>query len=108
MAYVIPQKKAPLKPNSKPFKDSNYLSWLHEVKQVPCYVCNIQVGIQLHHIKRASSDPKKDNLVIHLCYEHHLGTEFSAHGTPKAFKEEYPYEMQEKRADSLYAMYKGE
>ena len=106
--YKIPQKKARLKENNQPVKKPKYLKWLHEVKQPPCAVCNTRLGINLHHVKRVSSDPKNDTLVIPLCYNHHLGTEFSAHGTPRDFREEYPYDIQKGCAEEFYEEYLNE
>ena len=95
-----------LKP--KAYKDKKYLSWLHNVKQPCCYVCNIHIGIQIHHVKERSSDLRNDNEVIPLCYNHHLGNDFSVHGTPKEFREQYPTEEQLKYAETLYMEYNNE
>jgi len=68
-------------------------------------VCNTRAGIQLHHVKESSSDNRNDNEVIPLCYNHHLGNDFSAHGTPRAFRMEYPIENQLEYASRLYSSY---
>ena len=88
-------------------KEPKFLNWLHNVKQPSCFVCNISVGISMHHIKKNSTDYRNDSLMLPLCYEHHQGTNFSVHNNPKEFKEEYPLEMQLKRALELYTEYKG-
>lgn len=103
--YSIKHHK-PIKP--KVFKDKEYLRWLHEVEQPCCLVCKSYVGVQMHHVKESSSDKRNDNEVIPLCYNHHLGEEFSVHGTARKFKQEYPLEYQLFVADSLYFKYKRE
>ncbi len=49
-------------------------------------------------------------MVIPLCgVEHHrLGTELSAHGTPKKFREVFPVQSQRNYATILYNEYKEE
>ena len=108
MNYQIPHKKHPLKQTSQPTKKPKYLKWLHEVKQPACLVCNISIGIQIHHVKESSSDRKDDTCVIPLCYHHHLGTELSPHGTPKLFKEVMPMDIQRQSASDLYKEYENE
>lgn len=105
MSWSIAHHK-PIK--EKVFKDREYMRWLHEVEQPSCIVCGTYYGIQIHHVKESSSDKRNDNEVIPLCYEHHLGNEFSAHGTSKKFKEEYPVDYQLYVADKLYLKYKKE
>jgi len=92
----------------KPKKQPKFLKWLHEVRQPPCFVCGISVGIQAHHVKEGSSDYRDDTKVIPLCHEHHLGVNFSAHGTPKAFREEYPIRYQEMIAEELFREYEND
>lgn len=87
------------------FKDKAYLSWLHEVKQPPCFVCGIHLGIQIHHVKETSSDLRNDNECIPLCYEHHLGLELSPHGSPVAFRYTFPIWEQLEFAEELYNEY---
>ncbi len=105
-------KEAQLKRNvrlkEKPLKDKAYLKWLHEVKRPHCFVCGKRNGIELHHVKDGSSDVKNDHMVIPLCgVEHHrLGTELSAHGTPKKFREVFPVQSQRNYAKILYNEYK--
>lgn len=94
-----------LKPQAH--KEPKYTEYLHENKQPPCFVCNIQVGIQMHHVKEHSNDLRNDNEQIPLCYNHHKGTEFSAHETPTAFREAYPIELQLAYAKTLYKEYKN-
>lgn len=94
-----------LKPKAQ--KQPKYLSWLHEIEQPSCFVCNIQTGIQMHHVKEHSTDPRDDSKIIPLCQLHHLGNDFSVHMTPKAFREAYPMEVQYKYAEKLYNTFKG-
>ena len=95
-----------LKPKIK--KDPAYLSWLHNVHQPRCFVCGSFCGIELHHVKKTSSDEKDDHCVIPLCGDscHRIGTIMSAHDTPVKFRAEYPIEVQKKFADNLYQQYK--
>lgn len=93
-----------LKP--KPFKDPKYLSWLHESEQPSCFVCNINTGVQMHHVKEYSSDHRDDRYIIPLCHNHHLGNELSPHGTPVEFRQVFPMRMQLEFADELYRRYK--
>lgn len=93
-----------LKP--KAIKIPKYLKWLHEVEQPECFVCHLSSGIQLHHVKRYSSDNRDDDKVIPLCYDHHLGTEFSVHNNSVEFREIYTMEEQLASAKELYTKYK--
>ena len=90
----------------KPQKDLAYLSWLHNVEQPCCMVCNIQVGINMHHVKENSTDYRDDSKIIPLCYSHHLGNELSPHGTPSVFRKIYPMEQQLEFANELFRRYK--
>ena len=108
--YKVPQKKHRLKQElPQKHKNNNYLAWLHN-QSLTCMSCGKQNGIELHHVKRYSSDPKDDRKVIPLCGVecHRLGTVLSAHGTPVKFREEYPMEYQEAYAQKLYSLYKGQ
>lgn len=93
-----------IKPKAK--KLPQYLKWLHEVKMPECFVCGSFLGVQMHHIKRSSSDYRDDTKIIPLCHEHHLGVTFSAHGTPKDFRDEYPIYMQLEYGEVLYQEFK--
>jgi hypothetical protein len=91
-------------------KDPDFLRWLHEEKKPVCMVCgkrNSQDPIELHHVKRCSSDPKNDTQVIPLCgNEHHrLGMSLSAHGTPRYFREIFSIDFQKEYANELYDEY---
>ena len=90
-------------------KEPDFLRWLHEVKQPPCFICGGYNKIELHHIKRYSSDKRDDRHVIPLCGEscHRNGTELSAHSTPKKFRDKYPMSEQLKYAKELYEEYKA-
>ena len=88
-------------------KEPKYLKWLHEVKQPSCFVCNISLSIQIHHVKEHSTDYRDDTKVIPLCMEHHLGIEFSPHGTPSSFRTIHSVEEQEAAASLLYNEYKN-
>lgn len=89
----------------QPVKDSNYLAWLHN-QQLSCFACDSRMGIQIHHVKRDSTDMRTDDKTIPLCYECHLGSKLSAHGTPKQFRELYPMDIQLEAAKLLYTRYK--
>ena len=88
-------------------KDRKYLSWLHESGQ-SCMICNVEIGLEAHHVKRDSTDKRSDDSCLILCWEHHHGTELSPHGTPKLFREMYPIEWQKNEANKLYNQYKKE
>ena len=106
--YKIPQKKCKLRSDLQQLhKEPKYLAWLHEVKQPECFACGKTNGIELHHIKEASSDKKDDRLVIPLCGVecHRLGSVLSAHGTPKKFRDTFPLDMQKEYAMALYEEY---
>jgi len=87
-------------------KEPKYLAYLH-TQNLVCFSCGKQNKIELHHIKRYSSDLKNDTHTIPLCGEecHRTGTELSAHGTPKKFRELYPMEVQIGYANELYRAY---
>lgn len=93
-----------LKPKAP--KEPAYIRWFHEVYQPPCYVCDTFFGIQFHHIKERSTDERIDSIGMPLCEEHHLGVEFSAHGTPVKFKERYPMDVQYTSAAKMYKKFK--
>ena len=95
-----------LRPKAK--KEPEYLAYLHNVKMPSCFVCNISNGIEMHHCKEASSDYRDDTKVIPLCHNHHLGNEFSAHGTPRDFRSVHPIWEQLEYANELYKEYKSE
>ena len=108
MSYKIPEKKCKLRTGTQQLhKEPNYLKWLHEVKHPECFACGKINGIELHHIKEASSDNKDDRLVIPLCGIecHRLGSVLSAHGTPKKFRDTFPFDMQKEYAMALYEEY---
>jgi hypothetical protein len=92
------------KNKSREFKYPEYLSYLHEELRPPCFICGERNGIELHHVKSSSSDPKDDRMVIPLCGEscHRNGTELSAHGTPVLFRAVYPIEDQEAFSAGMY------
>ncbi len=92
-----------LKPQA--VKDADYMAWLHN-EHLECFVCHSRQGIQIHHVKEHSTDMRTDDKAIPLCYEHHLGVDMSAHGTPGRFKELYPMKVQLEKAKSLYDRYK--
>jgi len=108
LSYKIPEKKCKLRTGTQQLhKEPNYLKWLHEVKHPECFACGKINGIELHHIKEASSDNKDDRLVIPLCGIecHRLGSVLSAHGTPKKFRDTFPFDMQKEYAMALYEEY---
>lgn len=85
-----------------------YIKWFHEVYQPSCFVCGSLVGVQFHHIKEHSSDERDDMFGLPLCYEHHLGNEFSPHGTPVKFKKVYPMVIQHAWSLEMYNKYLSE
>ena len=99
-----------IKKKSKPFKDKEYLAWLHN-QELKCFACGgyatMDDGIELHHVKETSSDKRNDNEVIplHGIKCHRLGVELSAHLTPKKFRETFPVGAQLKYAKELYNRY---
>jgi len=99
--------KAVLKPKAKVSKeDRKYLSWL-QLQGFSCIVCE-SYDVEMHHVKRDSTDKKNHKRLIPLCKEHHtMSAEFSVHGTPKKFRETYPMEFQYKLADKIYKEYKN-
>ena len=94
-----------LKP--KPQKNKDYLSWLHNQEDIVCFSCGKQNGLEAHHVKEFSSDVKDDTKVLMLCGNecHRLGMKLSPHGTPKAWREIYPMNMQLDYANELYRRY---
>lgn len=94
--------------------DPDFILWLHEVKKPKCFCCGreyyfegIQDHSEVHHIKEASTDHKNDREVLMLCGVscHRLGTELSAHGTPKKFREKFPIKEQKIYSLTLYLEY---
>lgn len=104
----LPVKRLKPKYSSKNVKvvDVEGLKYLHILKgmDLPCFACGAYGSIELHHIKECSSDKKVHTEVLPLCGDkcHRLGTELSAHGTPKKFREVFPIELQREFAKELY------
>ncbi len=90
----------------KPQRDLAYLSWLHNDEQPCCMVCSTRLGINMHHVKKNSTDYRDDSKIIPLCVEHHLGNELSPHGTAAIFRKVYPMDQQLAFAEELYNKYK--
>ena len=88
-------------------KEPKYLKFLHVELQPECFICKGMNGIEMHHIKRNSTDKRIDRQVIPLCYNHHHGSDLSPHGTPKKFRETYSIEIQKEYAEKIYRKYKG-
>ncbi len=93
-------------------EEREYLSWLKSEasSEFSCFVCGkikSDDRIEWHHVKLDSSSKKNHKRLIPLCgHEHHrLGTVMSPHGTPKKFREQYPIEVQNGRADEIYNYY---
>ena len=76
---------------------------------LPCFCCGEYGSIELHHIKECSSDKKIHSEVLPLCGDkcHRLGTELSAHGTPRKFREVFPLEVQRNFAKMLHKRVMG-
>ena len=87
-------------------EEQDYLDWLHQGYHLRCMICNTQSKIEFHHVKNRSSDKKNHLRLIPLCYMHHrISNDISAHGTPKKFREIYPYENQLILAASIHLKY---
>ena len=124
MAYSIehhtrikPKKESSFGKDSKPMKqtkmkpkrtttdeESEYLNWQKEQEHT-CFVCGTGMGIELHHVRRDSTSKKSHFRIIPLCFNHHTAGDFSAHKSPKKFREKYSMDIQEAYADSLYEEY---
>lgn len=82
-------------------EDKTYLQYLQCLDE-KCIVCG-SYSIEWHHVKKNSVDKKDHTKLIPLCPMHHrLSNDFSAHGTPKKFKEKYPIEAQNQIAEKFY------
>ena len=102
MSYSVPQKKTPLK--EKPYKNKNYLSWLH-TQGFTCMICD-NPQIEIHHLLSGSRG-RPDNFCVLLCPEDHRGR-FSPHGADaKEFRAQYQDDM-ELEADRLFQTFKDE
>lgn len=116
--YKVPQKKCRLRDDVQQiFKHPEYMQWIHNIAKPPCFCCGRAYYYtseadksEIHHIKEASSDNKDDRKVIVLCGVkcHRLGTELSAHGTPKKFRETFSIEVQRSYGDALFLRFKEE
>lgn len=91
----------------KPMACKHFMAWVHNVCRPKCFACGGNDSMELHHIKKSSSDLKDDSKVLPLCGNkcHRLGTELSAHGTPKKFREVFPIAVQLAYAEKLYEQY---
>ena len=88
-------------------EERDYLQWL-QLLDVPCFCCGeYGNGTEWHHTKEYSSDKKNHTSLIPLCGDkcHRNGTELSAHGTPKKFREAFPIELQREAASKFYNKY---
>lgn len=65
----------------------------------PCFVCETIENVQGHHVKEHSTDRKDHTKLLPLCEEHHTGTTFSPHGTPRSWREAYSIEFQREVAE---------
>jgi hypothetical protein len=81
----------------------SYIQWLRN-QQLQCLICGSN-EVELHHIKRSSTDKKNHKQLLPLCREHHTGSSISPHGAKKQFFEIYPFESQVIIADKLYENY---
>lgn len=88
-------------------EEKEYLNWLKE-QDLNCFICNKNIGIELHHIKEYSMQKKNHREVIPLCgVECHRLGKFSIHSNSKWFKSKYPLEMQREFASVLYSKYEA-
>lgn len=93
--------------NSATPEERDYLQWL-QLLDVPCFCCGeYGNGIEWHHVKKYSTDKKDHTSLIPLCGVkcHRTGTDLSAHGTPKKFREMFPIELQREAAGKFYEQY---
>jgi len=82
--------------------DKMFLEWASN-QDMPCIICHTMESIELHHIKRYSSDVKDHKKLIPLCSDHHkYNMDISAHANKKAFEELFPIENQEIIAKGIY------
>jgi len=89
-------------------EDLDYLNWLHNVNSFSCLVCNNHI-VEWHHVKRDSTCRKNHKRLIPLCQKHHtVSLDFSAHGTPKKWRETYSMGFQNDLADMIYRKYLDE
>ena len=99
-----------VKEKSVAFKDKDYLTWCHQ-QDLKCFACgekaHIDDGIELHHIRDRSITHRDDDKIIplHGIKCHRLGTELSAHLTPKKFRNIFPVGSQLMYAKKLYERY---
>ena len=82
-----------------------YLEWFTD-HHFSCIVCGTTEGIEGHHVKRDSTDRKRDDEMLPLCREHHHGRTLSPHGTPTLFREEFPMHVQKRLAYDYFKEWK--
>jgi len=87
-------------------KEPEYLRYLHEDLQPRCFVCNVRYGVEMHHLKRDSTDKRIDKLILPLCWTHHHGFDMSPHGNPGQFRKQYTMDEQIEFAEKMYRRYK--
>lgn len=100
--YKVPQKKQPLK--EKPYKNKNFLSWLHN-QGLKCLVCG-SPQIEIHHLDQGAKG-RADNRTVPLCPEHHRG-KHSPHGAEKRLFEDTYMVLMEEYAEELFKTFKEE
>lgn len=104
LAKVKTPKQKSKSKNKSTNEEQSYLHWLQS-QFYPCFVCGSYSNIEYHHIKFKSTDKKRHNKLIPLCWNHHHGRELSPHGNTKQWRETYTMEAQEQRADVIYQDY---
>ncbi len=98
------KKKSFIKPKRITTDDEKaYLNWYKEIYQV-CFICG-KFATDRHHIKLRSTDKKNHKRLLPLCREHHMGSEFSPHGTPKLWRQKISIDKQNEFADNMYKNY---
>ena len=90
----------------KPKRDKKYLDWFAR-QNFTCCICSDTPAFG-HHVKEFSSDLKNDHLMLPLCLSCHTGNKFSAHGTPRLFRQEYNIIDQKFDAIKYYEKYLDE
>jgi len=84
-------------------EELSYIKWARK-EPLKCLICNSS-NIQLHHVKKSSTDKKNHKRLLPLCQEHHVGNKISPHGAKKEFFDLYSFEKQCIIADKLYIKY---
>lgn len=95
-------KKPSMKNKSKiTQEEKEYLNWL-QCQDYSCFVCGTFSRIEWHHVKLKSTDKKRHNRLIPLCFNHHHGRELSPHGNAKRWRQKYNMFEQNEKASYIF------